>query len=97
MSTTKSSGSTSLGRDSQSKRLGVKIYQGQKAKTGDIIIRQRGTKYLLGKNVGLGKDYTIFALKNGFVNFKTLRKTRFDGKQRIAKVVNVVSDKDKDK
>ncbi len=90
MSTTKSAGSTSLGRDSQSQRLGVKIYQGQTAHTGDIIIRQRGTKFLPGRNVKLGKDHTIFAAKEGVVSFRTARKTRFDGKQRIAKTVDIV-------
>lgn len=90
MSTTKSAGSTSLGRDSQSKRLGIKIHQGQQAKTGDIIIRQRGSKFLAGKNTRLAKDHTIFALTKGTVTFRTLRKKRFDGKQRIVKAIDVV-------
>ncbi len=90
MAHTKSGGSTKLGRDSESKRLGVKLFAGQKAKIGNIIIRQRGTKYLPGKNVKMGRDYTIYAVKNGIVQFKTIKKTRFDGKKRIAKVVSVI-------
>jgi len=69
MSTTKSAGSTRLGRDSRSKRLGVKIYQGQKVQSGAIIIRQRGTKFHPGLGVGMGRDHTLFALKEGLVQF----------------------------
>jgi len=91
MSTTKSAGSTRLGRDSRSKRLGVKIYQGQKVQSGAIIIRQRGTKFIPGNNVGCGRDYTLFALQPGIVKFKTKRKKGFNGSQRIVKIVEVVS------
>jgi len=91
MSKTKSAGSTRLGRDSRSQRLGVKIYEGQKIKSGAIIIRQRGTKFLPGNNVGLGKDHTIFALKPGLVKFTTKRKRGFNNSQRIVKIVEVVS------
>ena len=91
MSKTKSAGSTRLGRDSRSQRLGVKIYEGQKIKSGAIIIRQRGTKFLPGNNVGLGKDYTIFALKSGLVKFTTKRKRGFNNSQRVVKVVEVLS------
>jgi large subunit ribosomal protein L27 len=66
----KGEGSVKTGRDSQSKRLGVKIYGGQSALAGNIIIRQRGTVYHPGKNVGLGRDFTIFALEDGVVEFK---------------------------
>lgn len=69
----KGEGSVKNNRDSQSKRLGVKIFGGQPAIPGNIIVRQRGTKFHPGKNVGLGKDFTIFALTNGIVQF---RKTR---------------------
>ncbi|GAB4453816.1 MAG: 50S ribosomal protein L27 [Bacteroidia bacterium] len=69
----KGEGSVKNGRDSHSKRLGVKLFGGQICKAGNIIIRQRGTKYHPGENVGLGKDYTIFALVDGVVNFKTKR------------------------
>lgn len=66
----KGEGSVKNGRDSQSKRLGVKIYGGQPALSGNIIIRQRGTTYHPGKNVGVGRDFTIFALTDGLVEFK---------------------------
>jgi large subunit ribosomal protein L27 len=66
----KGEGSVKNGRDSQSKRLGVKIYGGQPALNGNILIRQRGTQYHPGKNVGLGSDFTIFALADGLVEFK---------------------------
>jgi len=66
----KGEGSVKNGRDSQSKRLGVKIFGGQAAVAGNIIIRQRGTEYHPGKNVGVGRDFTIFALTNGVVEFK---------------------------
>ena len=90
MATTKSGGSTRLGRDSQPKYLGVKLFAGQEAKPGQILIRQRGTKFLPGKNVGTGKDYTLFALKQGVVQFTTKRKKGFDNSQRVVKVVHVV-------
>ena len=66
----KGEGSVKNGRDSQSKRLGVKIYGGQPAIAGNIIVRQRGTVYHPGKNVGVGKDFTIFALRDGVVEFR---------------------------
>nr|YP_009395510.1 ribosomal protein L27 [Vertebrata isogona]ARW64619.1 ribosomal protein L27 [Vertebrata isogona] len=66
----KGSGSTKNGRDSNSKRLGVKKYGGQTVKPGNIIVRQRGSKFKLGLNVGQGKDYTIYSLVNGIVEFQ---------------------------
>ena len=72
----KGEGSVKNGRDSQSKRLGVKIYGGQPALNGNILIRQRGTQYHPGKNVGLGSDFTIFALTNGVVEFKKGKNNR---------------------
>ena len=69
----KGEGSVKNGRDSNSKRLGVKIFGGQPAINGNIIIRQRGTKFHPGKNVGLGKDFTLFALTDGLVQFKRTR------------------------
>ena len=66
----KGAGSSRNGRDSQSKRLGVKLFGGQAAKAGNIIVRQRGTKHNPGLNVGLGKDHTLFALSDGEVEFK---------------------------
>ena len=72
----KGMGSTQNGRDSESKRLGVKIYGGQVATAGNIIIRQRGTKHHPGNNVGMGKDHTLFALKDGKVKFTKKRGDR---------------------
>ena len=69
----KGEGSVKNGRDSHSKRLGVKIYGGQPAISGNIIVRQRGTVYHPGKNVGVGKDFTLFALTDGLVEFKKSR------------------------
>ncbi len=89
MAKTKATGTTRLGRDSRSKRLGVKIFGGQKVKPGMIIIRQRGTKFLAGKNVKKGRDDTLYATKKGTVRFATKRKEKFDGNQRKIKVVNV--------
>ena len=77
-------------RDSNPKYLGVKVTDGQMAQSGSIIIRQRGTDVLAGTNVGTGKDHTLFALKPGTVKFATKRKTSFNGKTVIKKVVNVV-------
>jgi large subunit ribosomal protein L27 len=71
----KGEGSVKNGRDSQSKRLGVKIFGGQPAISGNIIVRQRGTQYHPGKNVGVGRDFTLFALNDGVVEF---RKTKED-------------------
>jgi large subunit ribosomal protein L27 len=72
----KGAGSSRNGRESESKRLGVKIYGGQYAKAGNIIVRQRGTKHHPGKNVGMGKDHTLFALTDGIVVFKKGQKDR---------------------
>ena len=74
----KATGSTKNGRDSNPKYLGVKINHGQKIFTGQIIVRQRGTTCLPGRNVGVGKDYTLFALKEGVVSFSSKRKTSFN-------------------
>jgi large subunit ribosomal protein L27 len=72
----KGAGSSRNGRESESKRLGVKIYGGQKAIAGNIIVRQRGTKHHPGLNVGIGKDHTLFAMIDGTVSFKKGRKNR---------------------
>jgi large subunit ribosomal protein L27 len=72
----KGEGSVKNGRDSNSKRLGVKIFGGQAAIAGNIIVRQRGTVYHPGKNVGVGKDYTLFALTDGVVEFRKGRQNR---------------------
>lgn len=72
----KGAGSSRNGRESESKRLGVKIYGGQQAVAGNIIVRQRGTKHHPGNNVGMGKDHTLFALKDGVVIFKKGKNNR---------------------
>jgi len=90
MAHTKSGGSTKLGRDSSAQRLGVKLYGGQLAPAGAVLIRQRGTKFLAGQNVGIGKDDTLYALKQGVVKFSTVLKTGFNGKRRTAKKVSVI-------
>lgn len=86
----KAGGSTVLGRDSQAKRLGVKVSDGQQVKPGMIIIRQRGTKFREGKGVKRGKDDTLYALKKGIVKFTQKKILKFDGKIKKASVVNVV-------
>lgn len=90
MSTKKAGGTAKNLRDSQPKYLGVKRADGQAVKTGDIIVRQRGTKIEAGKGVRLGKDHTIFAMNNGIVAFKDMRKTGFTGKTVTKKIVHVV-------
>jgi large subunit ribosomal protein L27 len=77
-------------RDSKPKYLGVKLTDGQKAFPGSIIIRQRGTDVLAGTNVSTGKDHTLFALKEGVVKFGTKRKTSFNGKSGVKKVVSII-------
>lgn len=72
----KGEGSVKNGRDSQSKRLGVKIFGGQPAINGNIIVRQRGTVYHPGENIGVGKDFTLFALTDGIVEFRKGRQNR---------------------
>ncbi len=72
----KGQGTSKNGRDSESKRLGVKRSDGQAVKAGTIIVRQRGTKVDAGKNVGIGKDHTLFALKDGVVKFEQCKKTK---------------------
>jgi len=73
----KGAGSTKNGRDSNSKRLGIKIYGNQSVKSGGIIVRQRGLTFKPGKGVNVGKDYTIFALQNGIVEFVTEKKIKY--------------------
>jgi large subunit ribosomal protein L27 len=90
MATKKAGGSAKNLTDSNPQYLGVKLYAGQKAKTGNIIIRQRGTKFVVGKNTALGKDHTIFAMKDGLVKFRSIRKIRFDGSTVRRQAVDVV-------
>lgn len=89
MAHTKAKGSTKLGRESESKRLGVKLFDGEAAKIGDIIIRQRGTRYYPGTNVKKGGDDTLYAVKKGVVKFSNKRKVNFDGSRKSVKVVSV--------
>ncbi|WP_024653274.1 50S ribosomal protein L27 [Borrelia persica] len=77
MATSKSGGSSKNGRDSISKRLGVKRSGGQFVRAGEIIVRQRGTKFHKGKNSDLGRDHTIFALKDGIVEFRTSKGRKY--------------------
>lgn len=77
-------------RDSNPKYLGTKLADGQKAQSGSIIIRQRGTVIMAGNNVSMGRDHTLFALKPGTVKFGSRRKTSFNGKTVVKKVVNVI-------
>lgn len=90
MSHKKAAGSTQNGRDSQAKRLGVKVFGEQAVRAGGIIIRQRGTKYFPGKNAGMGKDHTIFSLIDGKVHFTEKSMTKFDGRVFRDKVVNIL-------
>lgn len=91
MAHTKALGSTKNGRDSRAKRLGIKRNNGQAVIAGEIILRQRGAKYLAGKNVGHGKDDTLFAMKPGVVSFRDVRKVCYNTKVRTAKEVSVVT------
>lgn len=90
MAKTKQGGSTQLGRDSVSKRLGVKRFGGQFAKAGSVLIRQRGTKFHPGINVLRGADDTLFAATDGVVTFTYQRRKTFTGKTRSTTVVNVI-------
>ncbi|MDA1335214.1 MAG: 50S ribosomal protein L27 [bacterium] len=85
-----SGGSSDNNRDSNPQYLGVKLFGGEKAKTGSIIVRQRGSKFIPGSNVRKGKDDTLYAIKEGTVEFKNKRKTHFDGRALIRKEVSVM-------
>ncbi len=91
MSHKKAGGSTRLGRDSAAQRLGVKLHDGQAVKKGMIIIRQRGSKFRVGKNVKRAGDDSIFAMENGKVKFTQKKRRRFDGTMVMAKFVHVVA------
>ena len=86
----KAGGSAKNLTDSNPKYLGTKLYAGEKTKAGSIIVRQRGTKILPGNNVGLGKDHTLFALKEGTVKYGTKRKTNFNRTTSVKKIVHVI-------
>ena len=89
MAHTKAAGSTRLGRESASQRLGIKLFDGQLVKVGFVLVRQRGTKWVPGKNVKKGSDDTLYATSNGTVKFTTKKLKRFDGNRKIVKVINV--------
>ena len=89
MSKTKSAGSTKLGRDSASQRLGVKLFDGQRARAGMIIIRQRGTKFFPGKNVKRGNDDTLYALKEGTVRFRNTKKIKFNRSKKQVRIISI--------
>lgn len=89
MATKKAGGTVKNGRDSNPRYLGVKLYAGEKAKTGSIIIRQEGLNTLAGKNTALGRDYTIYATKEGVVMNSTKRKIGFNNKTKVKNIVSV--------
>lgn len=91
MSTKRSGGSSKNLRTSQPKYLGVKRADGQAIKSGEVIVRQRGTKIEAGNNVKVGRDHTLYAVAEGVVAFKDMRKKRFDGKVVVKKVVSVAT------
>ncbi|MDO8518240.1 MAG: 50S ribosomal protein L27 [bacterium] len=86
----KAGGSAKNLNDSNPKYLGVKLYAGERAQKGSVIVRQRGTAMMPGKNVGLGRDHTLFALQDGIVAFRNVRKTNFNGRKVIRSAVDVV-------
>ncbi len=90
MAHTKAKGSTKLGRDSESKRLGVKLFDGEVVNAGGVIVRQRGTKVYPGTNVIRGGDDTLYAKKAGTIKFATKKRNHFDGSRKFVKVVNVL-------
>ena len=89
MAHTKAKGSSKLGRDSQAKRLGVKIFGGQKIEAGQIIVRQRGSKFFAGDGVKKGVDDTLYAQKEGVVEFRGNKKRRFSGKLEQITLISV--------
>lgn len=89
MAHTKAGGSTKNLRDSKSKRLGVKRYAGEVVNAGEILVRQRGTKFIPGKNVRRGADDTLYAAVEGVVKFLSRNKVKFDGNKRAVKVVEI--------
>lgn len=89
MATRKAGGSAKNLSDSNAQYLGTKLYAGETAKAGSIIVRQRGSRILAGTNVRMGKDHTLYADKAGIVSFGTKRITHFDGKKVVKKIVHV--------
>jgi len=87
----KSAGTTKNGRDSNPKYLGIKLTPGDRAKVGSVLVRQRGSDVMPGQNVSMGKDHTLFALKDGIVSLTYKRKIHFDNTIMRKKVMNVIS------
>ena len=79
-----------MGRESASKRLGIKLFDGELVKAGNVLVRQRGTKWVPGKNVKRGNDDTLYALRPGVIKFTDKKAKRYDGSRRIFKVINVI-------
>jgi large subunit ribosomal protein L27 len=90
MATTKAGGTAKNLTDSNPKYLGVKRADGSKVGPGEVIVRQRGTKIVAGKNIGIGKDHTLFSLAEGIVKFRTIRKGNFDGTRTYRRMVEVL-------
>ena len=93
MAHVKAGGTTSLGRDSKSKRLGIKVYGGQFTKSGSILVRQRGTKFHPGQNVSRGNDDTLYATIDGYVQFAQRKLKKFTGNLKLTTIVNVSTKK----
>lgn len=89
MATKKAGGTAKNLTDSNPQYLGIKLYGGETARPGSVIVRQRGTRFIAGKNADMGKDHTIFALKDGKVEYKDKRVVRFNGKKATRKIVHV--------
>lgn len=89
MAHTKALGSTKLGRESAAQRLGIKVNHGQRVHVGEIVVRQRGTKYLPGKGIMRAGDDTLYAVKNGVVRYAAKTKKKFDGNRRYATLISV--------
>lgn len=90
MATSKSTGASRLGRDSGPKYLGLKVGNGESVKPGQILVRQRGTNFVAGRNVKMGGDNTLFSIVTGTVQFISKQKTRYDNSSRMVKVVEVI-------
>ncbi|HLD82271.1 MAG TPA: 50S ribosomal protein L27 [Patescibacteria group bacterium] len=85
----KAGGSSSNLKDSAGKRLGVKLFDGQNVLAGNILVRQRGTKFQAGEHVGIGRDHTLFATMSGILRFKTKKTARFTGKLSVSKIISI--------
>ncbi|HLP44012.1 MAG TPA: 50S ribosomal protein L27 [Candidatus Nanoarchaeia archaeon] len=89
MATKKAGGSTKNGRDSNPKYLGIKVNAGEHAEAGAVLVRQRGTEIIPGRNIGMGVDHTLFALKSGIVTITSGRRTHFDSSSKKKKIIHI--------